>query len=647
MKVPFLMREKIKKSDNILLLIILLTAAILRFWDFPHIPYMADELSALMRTHYINLTDFLNNGAQLDTHPIGVQVFLLYWTKVFGYSEMAVKFPFIIAGLLSLYFIYKIAGFWFNNTVGLITASFMATIQYMVMYSQIARPYISGMLFSILMVWCWTNYLFNADSKKTKWLLGYIVFSTLCVYDHYLALLFAATVGLTGIFFLNKKLYKGYIIAGISIFVLFTPHLNLFFYQLSMGGVGEWLGKPRPDWIIVYLEYVFNFSKWMYLLVFSLILMGFIFRNKKHEAYKFRIIALLWFGIQFLIAYYYSVKVNPILQFSTLIFVFPFFLMLLFSMFGALKKTIIVPLVLIILCTGTFTLVFKRHHYKVFYNQPFDKFVTNTYKILDSIGNPENVTIDIFLPRNYGDLYFKKYHRSFNYTVYNQYDNKRDPKGFKTYVNNQKSDYFVTGNLPLEYLSIIKEKYPFIMAKDEGFTYSFYCFTKIKPETEIIETIAITNKTFENADYIKYSADWAKPFFLGKTEIPMDSTMEYTPTFSFKIKEVCAGFKFSIVNMAVDVSSLDTAANTSFVFDLHQGDESIIWTSSDLKKFNNYPTKNTVYLSHIISYQHILDYPDAELRVFVWNRTLNRIVLSNFQFEVIAGNPNIFKLFMN
>ena len=640
------MLKSIKKPNNILLLLILTVAAILRFWNFQHIPYMADELSALARTHFNNLNDLIFKGAQIDGHPVGVQVFLYYWTKLFGYSEMAVKFPFIIAGILSVYFIYKVAALWFNNTVGLITASFMATLQFMVMYSQIARPYISGMLFSILMVWCWTNYLFKSSNVKSRWLIGYVVFSSLCTYDHHLALLFAATVGLTGIFFLKKDTYKGYIIAGICIFILYIPHLKIFFYQLSIGGVGDWLGKQKPDYIFILIKYFFHFSGKMYILVFLLLLLSLIFRNKKAEANKFRIIALLWFSVQYLIAYYYSVNVSPILQYSTMIFVFPFFLMLIFSMFGELKKIFIFPIVLLVLYIGTSTLVNERVHYKIFYNQPFDKMVTNTYKILDYVGDSGKVTIDIFLPPDYSEIYFKKYNRKFNYTFYNQYNNERETKSFKAFVNNQKSDYFITGNLPLDYLSIVKEKYPFIFLKDEGFTYSFYCFSKIKHQTDITEKQSITNKSNTDTSYFNYSNPALKNFYQGNAALYMDSIFEYAPTLNIKIKDICHPYGFSIVNISVDVSTMGVAAKPVLVFDLHQDNKSIIWEGAELKYYNNFPLKNTICLSQLISYQQILDYPNAELRIYVWNRGKNNMTLSNFKFDVAQGSPNFFKFFL-
>jgi len=600
---------------------------------------MADELSALVRTHFDNLSDLINKGAKIDGHPVGVQVFLYYWTWLFGYSEMAVKFPFIIAGILSVYFIYKVAALWFNKSVGLITASFMATLQYMVMYSQIARPYTSGMLFSIVMVWCWTNYLFKSSSNKNSWLVGYVVFSSLCTYNHHLALLFAATVGLTGVFFLKRDTYKAYIIAGISIFILYIPHLKIFFYQLHIGGVGDWLGKQKPDYIYVLIKYFFHFSIKMYLIVFLLLILSLIFRNKKTDAYKFRIIALLWFSVQYLIAYYYSVKVSPILQYSTMIFVFPFFLMLIFSMFCELKKRIIFPIVLLILYIGTSTLVKEREHYKIFYNQPFDKMVTNTYKILDKVREPEKVTIDLFLPLGFRDIYFEKYHRKFEYTYFDQYAHEMDTKGFRQFVNNQKSDYFISGNLPIEYLLIIKEQYPYIFEKEEGFTYSFYCFSKIKPKVEISETSVYTNKASDDTSYIYYSNPDLKSFYQGKTEFFLDSIFEFVPAFYMKLKDICQPSEFSYVNVSVDVSSNDTAANPLIVYDIHQGDKSIIWLGSELKNYKNYPLTNTIYLSQLITYQQVLDYPDAELRVYIWNRTKKSMKLDNFKFEVTKVNP--------
>ena len=145
--------------DNSLLLLILLVAAILRFWNYPNMPFMHDELSGLSRTHYSSVHDVLLYGvAKYDTHPAGVELFIYYWIKLFGENEMVLKLPFIICGLLSIIVAFKISKFWFNSSVALIIAAFMAVLQYMVTFGQIERPYVSGLFFCLLMVWYWSNY---------------------------------------------------------------------------------------------------------------------------------------------------------------------------------------------------------------------------------------------------------------------------------------------------------------------------------------------------------------------------------------------------------------------------------------------------------------------------------------------------------
>jgi len=150
-----------KNYNHYILLFIILVATVLRFYAPFDIPYTYDEFSALFRTHFNTFHDLIERGVKVDGHPAGVQVFLYYWTKWFGYSELVVKLPFIILGILSVWLVYKIFTEWVNQTVGLIAAAFVATLQYPVAYSQIARPYISGLFLSLLMVFFWHKVIFQ------------------------------------------------------------------------------------------------------------------------------------------------------------------------------------------------------------------------------------------------------------------------------------------------------------------------------------------------------------------------------------------------------------------------------------------------------------------------------------------------------
>jgi uncharacterized membrane protein len=187
--------------NRCILLGIMIVAAVLRFYDYANIPFMHDEFSALFRTQFDSFLELIQKGVkETDTHPPGIQVFLYYWVKLFGTSEWVVKLPFTLCGLLSVALIYLIAKKWYNETVGLISAAFLASIQYTIMYSQIERPYVSGLFFSLAMVYFWTQLIQNPEKHFYRNSIFYILFSSLCAYNHHFSLLFTAIVGLTGLF---------------------------------------------------------------------------------------------------------------------------------------------------------------------------------------------------------------------------------------------------------------------------------------------------------------------------------------------------------------------------------------------------------------------------------------------------------------
>ncbi len=625
------MNSKLSK-DNILLIAILLIAAILRFWNFGNMPYMHDELSALSRTHFNSISELITNGARTDGHPIGIQVFLYYWTMLFGENEMIVKLPFILCGLASIFIAYKIATRWFNTSVALIVASFMAILQYMITYSEIARPYIPGVLFSLLMVWYWSNYLFNEDGKRNKALIGYVSFAVLCCYTHHFATLLTMVVAATGLFFLNKTNWKGYAIAIVSIVILYIPHISISLYQFSKGGLGGndgWLGKPDPNWLLMYFQYAFHYSYGMYALLITLLVVSLIkYNNRIRETQKFRMICVVWFLAVFFIEYYYSLKVNPIIQFSTMIFVFPFLLMFLFSLTGELSTVFKTTLVSLIVIVGIVSLVVTRKHFQIFYHQPYQEQVTNTYKVLDQIGGEKNATIELLIPPLYKEHYFKKYNREFESIYFNPFDSKIDTKAFRKFVNAQTTDYFIFGNPPLEYIQIIKEKYSYIYRKEEGFTYSFYCFAKQKPVNEIHEQIVSSKK-----------------LDLTNGTNKMDSTMEYGPAFSEKLKN-STNSRHNILTISATLSSNDSTANPTIVADIQEDDNSLFWNGADYQNYNTNATgSNTMYWSKLLTDFNLKGYPRPQIKIYLWNRNKKNINVENVTLEVIKSNPVIYGLF--
>ena len=180
-------------SNKSILLLILIISITLRFFNYFEIPFTYDEFSAFFRLNFDNFCELIDKGVKIDAHPAGIHVLMYYWSKIFGNSEWIIKLPFTIFGIVSIYLIYKIAKVWFNETVGLISASYLATIQFTVMYSQIARPYISGMFFSLLMIYYWSQLIKKPDKNLIKNTGLFILGASLCAYNHHFSLLFASS----------------------------------------------------------------------------------------------------------------------------------------------------------------------------------------------------------------------------------------------------------------------------------------------------------------------------------------------------------------------------------------------------------------------------------------------------------------------
>ena len=75
-------QKQYNKSATFVLVLILLFAAVLRFWNYFEIPFTHDEFSALFRTQFNSFSELIDKGIKIDGHPAGVQMFLYFWVKI-------------------------------------------------------------------------------------------------------------------------------------------------------------------------------------------------------------------------------------------------------------------------------------------------------------------------------------------------------------------------------------------------------------------------------------------------------------------------------------------------------------------------------------------------------------------------------------
>ena len=492
-----------KQKENhyiILLGFIILGGLVLRFWNFLNIPFTFDELSAMGRTTFESFHEMIRIGVvERDSHPAGIQTFLYYWSMLFGEREWVIKLPFIIAGIASIYLSYRIGEIWFGKTTAIITAAYVASLQLFVMYSQIARPYISGLFFTMFAVLFWSKYFFK--SSNPKYLAGFVLFSALAAYNHYFSLLFVTVLGFSGLILVHRKNIIPYIISGVLILVLYLPHLSILFAQAEKGTIGGWLGAPGPYFFIDFFYWLFHYS-YISIAVFLIVLfIGLIikktafqieFQNKK------RLLLLLWLLPAPVFGYVYSLNVEPILQNSLLIFSTPYLFILLFSYVGEWKFRHLSIAVVIILLVNIFSLVFTRDYYKVFYHQPFDQLVKNAIK-LESEHENDVLIMNDYIPY-YTDYYFRKYNKTIPFFTTRNTDITIE--GFKQRVFETNQSYIITSGLNDIYFQIIKEQFPYWIGYEHGFTYEQYTFSKkISNDTLSRILIAQTNFTDEPSQW--------------------------------------------------------------------------------------------------------------------------------------------------
>lgn len=637
-----------KYSNKLILILILVVACVLRFYNLFDIPFINDEFSALYRTHVTSFAELIEKGVIADTLPAGVQVFLYYWIKLFGSTEWVVKLPFILFGIFSVYLIYLVAKKWYNETVALVCSAFLASLQYTVFYSQVARPYISGLFFSLLMVYSWSNLI---KTPEKKFLLNSVVFilaAAVCSYNHHFSLVFAAIVGASGLFLIQRKFFLKYIACCFIIMILYIPHINIILCQLKMGGNEGWIGDVQNNFFINYMSYVFQFSTLSYLLVVLLIVFGLVKIKKQDVNYKQFILFSCWFIIPFVVGFLYSKFVNNVMQFSVLIFSFPY---LLFILFGHIKqqKTIInLLLVLAILAVNTYALVVERKHYTLFYNSIYERIMTDHQ---DAVKSHKSLASIVDSDKVISEYYARKLNLDTNFVWYDSFVSE---KGLITFLQKeqQRSEFLFFGclssNNPVS-VALIQDYFPTIVQQKNYFGGTTYLFSKaIRKEKNIIEYQDFEkkeNKYWSSMDKSKFVDTIS---FSGKCSYEIDSSSEFSFLYSRPLKEII-NHENNFIDISVKVCMPDTNIESNLVATLSTEDSVYYWGAST---FYTYKTNKTskegwVTVHHSVKLSDInVDMEKLKLNVNIWNKSRSNYLVDDIIIKLRTGNPMIYKLFL-
>lgn len=629
------------KSNQIILVFILLIAALLRFYHFSDLPFMWDELSAWSRLRFDSFSELINEGVMPDGHPAGVQVFLYYWTLWFGDKEWVVKLPFNLMGLASVWIIYRIGSIWFSEKSGLIAAAFLATLQFFVLYSPIARPYSSGLFLTLTMVCFWSLYMFQ--TPKRTYLAGFIVFAALSAYNHHFSLLFAAIVGLSGLILIPKNLLKEYLLSGIIIFILYIPHLPIFFHQLGIGGIGGeglWLTKPEWTFIFDFFQWFFQYSIFNYMIagVFFVLSLLFCIRNCFYQKRIKILLLFIWFSLPILIGLAYSIYVNPVIQFSMLIFSFPYFLLLMTIFADKIPKSVFLAVITGIISLNIYQLIDQRHHYEIIKKQPFEI----TANLAETYSESAYVIFNT-IPK-YQEYYFNK-HQIGNIPHFSIYDQNISGQQLDSILSLRDENYIICCGLPLHFENMIQRHFPYFEKRENAYTMESYVFSKKQ---------TINDKTFSKEAYYSEFNQIDHRLKVEPSRILEDSlhqkSYEFKPEqkWGFTLEDSLKNYPpNAILDFKVDISSEKNNIQPLWVFSAHLGKDQVFWRGEKLEKIGSsnlqeqqaYFSVDTRWLPKNVNLDSL------EWHLYFWNKEQDSFRVNSLSVSYREANPFKYSLF--
>ncbi|MFA7139005.1 MAG: glycosyltransferase family 39 protein [Bacteroidales bacterium] len=617
------MKQRTLSHELLLLSIILLTALGLRLYNLTENSLSNDELSALFRLQFDSFRELVIHGFYVDGHPGGIQVFLYYWTKLFGNSPLSIRLPFALMGVGAVYLMYKTGKQWFGPTAGLVAATAIASLQFPLLYSRIARPYGSGLFFILLLTYFWTQLLKAPQKKGTISLaIAYALTNALCMYNHYFSFLMALIIGCTGLFYLNKNNKTAYLLGAFAAVLLFLPHIPITLNHLSIGGVGEWLATPDLAWVGNHIAYLFNGSWWLAAVYGLLIATLSTYRTKKNTPHYWWLSAV-WFLLPLVIGFLYSQLLNPVLMDSVLIFSMPF-LFLFLAQFANKPLSFRTSLIIFtLLTTSTLHTVMFNNFFTTQHFNEFKDVAKNTETLTAQYGK-ENIAYGISINHPWYIQYYFPDTFDIRYRITDNRGNQ-DILRLRDSLDKCRTPYFLyawTKPVPPETDLIIRDRYPTVLFRKtyDGLS-EISLYSNIVPHDERSKpvpdtTIRIRKKPAPGDSISYWEIDSTRPF---------SESIHYSLPVQRKIKAIK-------IEATAEITTTTEIEGIQLVLALHnpQG-ETRQWYSSAAKYYLHKGQQGTIFLVRTFEYQTLG--PGDEIKVYLYNPKGMTFYISELKLE--------------
>lgn len=355
---------------------ILLLALILRLIGLNQSLWL-DEAFQVKSISNFSLQGLLTRYLPADFNPPLSYMINFFWSRLAGYSEIALRTPSVIFGVFTVYLLYKIGELIFPKQRSSVAALLLATSGLHLYYSQEARMYSLVAMAVTGSFWALLSFL-----KGQRRLFYYLVFSLVLIYSHYLAW-FVLPAQLILVFLLKPTKLKSIVVTQFAAVIGFLPWLPIFFQQLktglsAAGANQQWAsvvgGANLKNLILIPIKFLIgrlsieNNIVFAAVLFLPLLLASWLFflAVKHWRQNRFSSLSLFsWFVLPLLMIIIISFKL-PVLAYFRLLFLLPAFYLILILGINYLpqfwQKPLIIVLVLINIISSSIYLFNPRFH---------------------------------------------------------------------------------------------------------------------------------------------------------------------------------------------------------------------------------------------------------------------------------------------
>ena len=259
--------DRSRSRIGLLLGLILVLAALARFYGLDYHSLRNDELSSWARSNHETVAEVIEYGVKPDPHPPGFQVMLWAIERNVGDSAVEMRAPSAMAGVLVVLMTFLLGRRLFGDreavTAGLI-ACFSAAVIY---YSQDARAYVFLTLTSVTSSWfLWPliRSMDDGDRASPGAIAGFILTSAIACYLHYFGVvLFATQVAyMGGVALLGRRWFHLWlsVLCFIGVALLYAPWWIGFYEDLTAREAPDWIVPPGRQFPLRYLHSALNQS---------------------------------------------------------------------------------------------------------------------------------------------------------------------------------------------------------------------------------------------------------------------------------------------------------------------------------------------------------------------------------------------------